>query len=209
MTAANKALVSRERLERHGHLGQRLVERIGNTPLLRLGRARAEFPNVEICAKAEWFNPGGSVKDRAAYSMIREGERQRRPAPGKGDSGRDQRQHGNRVRHDRRGARVSRKIVPADQRVAGAEADSGRRTVSKSSTRPATKEPTARFGAFARFTTRIRRNIFIPISTVIPANPAAHYDGRRRKSGSKREGRSRILSRGWARAERLWAPRGG
>jgi cysteine synthase B len=38
-------------------------------------RLTAAFPNVEIYAKAEWFNPGGSVKDRAAYSMIREGER--------------------------------------------------------------------------------------------------------------------------------------
>jgi cysteine synthase B len=56
-------------------VGQHLLERIGNTPLLRLERACAEFPNAEFCAKAEWFNPGGSVKDRAAYSMIREGER--------------------------------------------------------------------------------------------------------------------------------------
>jgi S-sulfo-L-cysteine synthase (O-acetyl-L-serine-dependent) len=83
VTAADKALVSRERLERHGHLGQGVVERIGNTPLLRLGCARAEFPNLELCAKAEWFNPGGSVKDRAAYSMIREGERRGDLCPGK------------------------------------------------------------------------------------------------------------------------------
>jgi S-sulfo-L-cysteine synthase (O-acetyl-L-serine-dependent) len=58
-----------------GLIGQNLLERIGNTPLLRLKHASAEFPNIEFCAKAEWFNPGGSVKDRAAYSMIREGER--------------------------------------------------------------------------------------------------------------------------------------
>ena len=45
---------------------KRLVDRIGNTPLLRLERASSQFPNVEIYAKAEWFNPGGSVKDRAA-----------------------------------------------------------------------------------------------------------------------------------------------
>ena len=56
-------------------IGQNILERIGNTPLLRLKHASAEFPNIEFCAKAEWFNPGGSVKDRAAYSMIREGER--------------------------------------------------------------------------------------------------------------------------------------
>jgi cysteine synthase B len=56
-------------------IGQNLLDRIGKTPLLRLKHASAEFPNVEFCAKAEWFNPGGSVKDRAACSMIREGER--------------------------------------------------------------------------------------------------------------------------------------
>jgi cysteine synthase B len=64
-------------------MGERLVDRIGNTPLLRLERASSQFPNVEIYAKAEWFNPGGSVKDRAAYSMIREGERHGDLRPGK------------------------------------------------------------------------------------------------------------------------------
>lgn len=52
-----------------------LVERIGNTPLLRLPRFPGVSSGVEIVAKAEWHNPGGSVKDRAALSMIREGER--------------------------------------------------------------------------------------------------------------------------------------
>jgi S-sulfo-L-cysteine synthase (O-acetyl-L-serine-dependent) len=55
--------------------GVRLLDRIGNTPLLRLDRIVADLPNAEFYAKAEWFNPGGSVKDRPAYSMIREGER--------------------------------------------------------------------------------------------------------------------------------------
>src|SRR5690348_14244340 len=53
--------------------GESLLDRIGNTPLLRLSRAGQEFPNVEFCAKAEWFNPGGSVKDRPALSMIQDG----------------------------------------------------------------------------------------------------------------------------------------
>jgi len=83
VTAADKALVSREGLESQGHVGQALLERIGNTPLLKLGRTGAEFSNLELCAKAEWFNPGGSVKDRAAYSMIREGERRGDLRPGK------------------------------------------------------------------------------------------------------------------------------
>lgn len=60
-----------------------LLDRIGNTPLLRLERIVADFPNVEFYAKAEWFNPGGSVKDRPAYSMIREGERSGALQPGK------------------------------------------------------------------------------------------------------------------------------
>ena len=56
-----------------GRLGESLIQRIGNTPLLRLERLAKQFPNVEFCAKAEWFNPGGSVKDRPALSMIQAG----------------------------------------------------------------------------------------------------------------------------------------
>jgi cysteine synthase B len=63
--------------------GEGLLDRIGNTPLLRLERAGRSFPNVEFYAKAEWFNPGGSVKDRAALRMIREGERNGELRPGK------------------------------------------------------------------------------------------------------------------------------
>src|SRR5436309_15697584 len=48
---------------------------IGNTPLLRVRLFKRAFPRVEVYAKAEWFNPGGSVKDRAALSMIEDGER--------------------------------------------------------------------------------------------------------------------------------------
>ena len=48
---------------------------IGNTPLLRLSRIARETPGVEIYAKAEWFNPGGSVKDRPALNIVREAER--------------------------------------------------------------------------------------------------------------------------------------
>lgn len=53
-----------------------LLSRIGNTPLLRLSRITRHLPEtVEVYAKAEWFNPGGSVKDRAALNMILEGEK--------------------------------------------------------------------------------------------------------------------------------------
>src|SRR5437870_309081 len=52
-----------------------LLAAIGNTPLIRLERIPAEFPGIEILGKAEYFNPGGSVKDRAARNMVLEGER--------------------------------------------------------------------------------------------------------------------------------------
>ncbi len=44
-------------------------------PLIRLAKIPAEFPGIEIFAKAEYFNPGGSVKDRAAFNMVLDGER--------------------------------------------------------------------------------------------------------------------------------------
>ena len=52
-----------------------LLDTVGNTPLIRLEKIPAEFPGVEIYGKAEYFNPGGSVKDRAARNMVMEGER--------------------------------------------------------------------------------------------------------------------------------------
>jgi cysteine synthase B len=57
--------------------------RIGNTPLLRLRLLNGNLSdNVQVFAKAEHLNPGGSVKDRAALSMILEGERSGRLRPG-------------------------------------------------------------------------------------------------------------------------------
>ena len=54
---------------------QSLLGQIGNTPLLRLSKVDEDLPGVEIYAKAEFFNPGGSVKDRAGLNMIVDGER--------------------------------------------------------------------------------------------------------------------------------------
>ncbi|MBI1367244.1 MAG: pyridoxal-phosphate dependent enzyme [Planctomycetes bacterium] len=48
---------------------------VGNTPLFELKRIGAEVAPVRIFAKAEWFNPGGSVKDRPALNMLLDGER--------------------------------------------------------------------------------------------------------------------------------------
>jgi cysteine synthase B len=52
-----------------------LLDLIGNTPLIRLPRIEREVPGVTLLAKAEWKNPGGSVKDRAARRMVCEGIR--------------------------------------------------------------------------------------------------------------------------------------
>ena len=52
-----------------------IVGQIGHTPLLELKRIGADVAPVKILAKAEWFNPGGSVKDRAALNIILDGER--------------------------------------------------------------------------------------------------------------------------------------
>src|SRR3954452_17371742 len=52
-----------------------VLELIGNTPLLSFKRVAAQAEPVRVLAKAEWYNPGGSVKDRAALSMILDGER--------------------------------------------------------------------------------------------------------------------------------------
>ncbi|HEX8498996.1 MAG TPA: cysteine synthase family protein [Pyrinomonadaceae bacterium] len=61
-----------------------LLENVGGTPLLRLGRVARGLPRgVEVLAKAEHLNPGGSVKDRAALAMILDGERTGRLTPGK------------------------------------------------------------------------------------------------------------------------------
>ena len=54
---------------------QSLLGQIGNTPLIRLSKVDDDLVGVEIYAKAEFFNPGGSVKDRAGLNMILEGER--------------------------------------------------------------------------------------------------------------------------------------
>jgi len=52
-----------------------LLATIGNTPLLRLEKVAREFSGIDIFGKAEYFNPGGSVKDRSALNMVLDGER--------------------------------------------------------------------------------------------------------------------------------------
>ena len=59
-----------------------VLDLIGGTPLVRLPHFERETPGVELYAKAEWQNPGGSVKDRAAARMIADGEASGRLRPG-------------------------------------------------------------------------------------------------------------------------------
>ncbi|PYU90440.1 MAG: cysteine synthase, partial [Acidobacteria bacterium] len=59
---------------RHSDVAQ-VPSLIGNTPLLRLENVARRFPEAEFYGKAEWANPGGSVKDRPALNIIREAER--------------------------------------------------------------------------------------------------------------------------------------
>ena len=59
-----------------------LTDAVGRTPLLRLGAIEAEVPGVELWAKCEFFNPGSSVKDRAALRMVRDALADGRLKPG-------------------------------------------------------------------------------------------------------------------------------
>ena len=58
-------------MTREARYGSELIDRIGNTPLIRLDRIVRPYAGITLLAKAEWVNPGGSVKDRAAASMVR------------------------------------------------------------------------------------------------------------------------------------------
>src|SRR5687767_5835996 len=60
-----------------------LVDLIGNTPMFRLQRVTRDLPpNIEVYVKAEWWNPGGSVKDRAARHIVQDALRRGLLKPG-------------------------------------------------------------------------------------------------------------------------------
>jgi cysteine synthase B len=65
-------------------LGSTLLERIGNTPLVRLDELTRTLPGIQILGKAEWANPGGSVKDRAASAIVRDAMRRKLLSPTQG-----------------------------------------------------------------------------------------------------------------------------
>jgi cysteine synthase len=66
---------------RCGGIFDNVLETIGMTPMIRLNRFGAEYP-AEICAKVEFFNPGGSIKDRIAFRMIKKAEESGQIKPG-------------------------------------------------------------------------------------------------------------------------------
>jgi len=80
---ARAAMITREDIYRRARSPLEAWELVGNTPLLRLRNLKPKNSKVEIYAKAEWFNPGGSVKDRPALNMILEGERSGKLTPDK------------------------------------------------------------------------------------------------------------------------------
>jgi cysteine synthase B len=63
--------------------GEALLARIGNTPLLQLDACTRDCPHAKLLGKAEWYNPGGSVKDRAAAHIVAEARRAGKLGPGK------------------------------------------------------------------------------------------------------------------------------
>jgi len=65
----------------HPHIYDNILQVIGQTPMVRLNHVGAEYP-VEILAKCEFLNPGGSVKERVAYRMVVDAEREGRIKPG-------------------------------------------------------------------------------------------------------------------------------
>ena len=83
--------------------GQSLLDRIGNTPLLRFDRLTADLPGVTLLGKAEWHNPGGSVKDRAAANIVADRPPQREIHSRQDSARRDQRKHRHCLCHAGRG----------------------------------------------------------------------------------------------------------
>jgi cysteine synthase B len=81
-TAAEEVTSIRDEGHATGLLGTVPHARVGNTPLLRIGKLTAHLPGVQILGKAEWTNPGASVKDRAATAIVKAAQAAGRLLPG-------------------------------------------------------------------------------------------------------------------------------
>lgn len=81
MTAAFNPVPGRDADARNS--GEAMLRRIGNTPLLAFDDLTRDFPSVHLLGKAEWHNPGGSIKDRAAASIVADARRSGKLGPGK------------------------------------------------------------------------------------------------------------------------------
>ena len=116
-----KANISMSVLANSVALGTTILDRVGHTPLLRLEGLSARLEGVQILGKAEWANPGGSVKDRAASAIVADAQARGLLGRRQGSAGCDQRQYGHRLCHVGRGAGLSGDAVRAVECVAGAE----------------------------------------------------------------------------------------
>ena len=186
-----------------------LLATVGNTPLLRLEKIPAEFPGIEIFAKAEYFNPGGSVKDRAALNMILDGERS-----GKLNHNRtilDSTSGNTGIAYAMIGANRGYKVklcCPANaSHGAQAHSEGLRRGdgLQRSGRGLRRRHP---HGA-ARFMKPIPTSTSIPISTTIRPTGKRTSNAPGRKSSNRPAAASRISSRPWAPAARSWERRGG
>ena len=193
--------------QRRGRVGEFVLARIGNTPLLRLERVGSEFPNVEFLAKAEWFNPGGSVKDRPALAMIQSGIASGELRAGKtildatsGNTG---------IAYAMIGAALGFPVTLCLPDSASHE----RKKILKALGAELIMTPgdLGTDGAIRRVQEILRmdaENIFIRISMGTRRIGRRITRRRRMRFGNRRTGGLRILWRGWGRAERLSAARG-
>ncbi len=168
-----------------------LEQTIGNTPLVKLQRLGPDNDS-EVWVKLEGNNPAGSVKDRAALSMIVEAEKRGEIQPGDADRS-DQRQHRYCAGDDRRAERLPDEAVDARQH------EPERRRDARLRRRAYPGQQRARDGGGPRLALRWpsaeKANCSISLTTRITPTPTTPPPGR--KSGSRPRGVSPTLSPVW------------
>ena len=181
-----------------------VVDRIGNTPLFRIQRLAAHLPNVEIYAKAEYFNPGGSVKDRPALGMILDGERRGKLTPDKvlidstsGNTG---------IAYAMIGAAKGYKIklfLPAKRRQSATDPESLRRGNDSHESERGFRRSDSRMSKPS--IAAARRSTSTPTNTATPPTGGRTTRRPARRSSPKPKTALPISSRVWELAARLWA----